>query len=105
VNVSYGQAAADDIVQQFRYYFVESDTPEIAVRFLDAVRRTVESLRLHPRAGPRYLSRDPQIRNLRSWPVAGFEAIRIYYSVDAEVIDIVRLLHGKRDVRNILKSE
>jgi plasmid stabilization system protein ParE len=79
VKVSYRQAASDDVVRQFRYYLVILNLPQIAVRFRNAVRGTVESLREHPFVGPRYASSSPQLQNLRSWPVAGFEAIRITF--------------------------
>ena len=72
MKVSYRQAASDDVVRQFRYYLVSLNLPEIAIRFQDAVRRTVESLREHPFVGPRYGSSSPQLQNLRSWLVAGF---------------------------------
>jgi len=105
VKVLYRQSASDDVLRQFRYYLVAANLPEVAVRFRDAVRRTVQSLRLHPLVGPRYSSSNPQLQNLRSWPVAGFEAIRIYYLVDEDIIDIIRILHGKRDVKHILEGE
>jgi plasmid stabilization system protein ParE len=105
VKVLYRQSASDDVVRQFRYYLVTINLPEVAVRFRDAVRRTVQSLRLHPLVGPRYTSSNPQLQNLRSWPVAGFEAIRIYYLLDEDAIDVLRILHGKRDVKRILEGE
>jgi len=105
VKISYRQAASDDVVRQFRYYLVTLNLPDIAVRFRDAVRRTVESLREHPFVGPRYGSSSPQLQNLRSWPVAGFEAIRIYYLLDEDAIRVIRILHGKRDVKRILERE
>jgi toxin ParE1/3/4 len=105
VKVIYRQAASDDLIRQFRHYLVTLDLPEIAVRFREAVRRTVESLRRHPLVGPRYTSSAPQLQNLRSWPVAGFEAIRIYYLVEEETIHVIRILHGKRDVKRILEGE
>ena len=105
MKVSYRQTARDDLIRQFRYYLVESDVPGVAARFREAVKRTVESLRQHPLVGPRYFSDDPQLQNLRSWPVTGFEAIRIYYLFAADAIYIIRILHGKRDVRGILESE
>ena len=92
-------------MRQFRYYLVTLNLPDIAVRFRDAVRRTVESLREHPFVGPRYGSSSPQLQNLRSWPVAGFEAIRIYYLLDRDAIRVIRILHGKRDVKRILERE
>ena len=39
---------------------------------------------------------------LRSWPVLGFKAIRLYYRQTPDSVDIVRLLHGKQNVRIIL---
>ena len=105
MKVSYRQTARDDLLRQFRYYLTVVDLPEVAIRFRDAVRQTIQSLRQHPLVGPRYSSSNPQFQNLRSWPVVGFEAIRIYYLADEEVMHIVRILHGKRDVKRILEGE
>jgi plasmid stabilization system protein ParE len=105
VKVLYRQAASDDLVRQFRYYLLAIDIPDIALRFREAVRRTIESLRLHPLVGPRYSSSNPQLQNLRSWPVTGFEAIRIYYLLAEDSIHIIRILHGNRDVKRILEHE
>jgi plasmid stabilization system protein ParE len=77
VKVLYRQTASDDIVRQFRYYLVTAEAPEIALRFREAVRRTIQSLRQNPHVGPRHSSSNPRIQNLRSWPVTGFEAIPV----------------------------
>lgn len=45
----------------------------------------------------------PRVQNLRSWPVAAFSAIRIYYALEADAMHIIRILHGKRDVTRIFK--
>src|ERR1035441_3545563 len=60
VKASYRQAASDDVVRQFRYYLVTLNLPDVAVRFRNAVRRTVLSLRQYPLIGPRYRSGNPQ---------------------------------------------
>jgi plasmid stabilization system protein ParE len=82
VKVLYRQAAREDAIRQFRYYLVERDLPEVAVHFRDAVRDTIEVLRQRPLVGPRYQLGHSKFHNLRSWPVAGFEAIRIFYHAD-----------------------
>jgi toxin ParE1/3/4 len=105
VKLSYRQAASDDVVRQFRYYLVTLNLPDVAVRFRKAVRRTVESLRQHPLVGPHYRSSNPQLQTLRTWAVAGFEAIRIYYLLEEDTIRVIRILHGKRDVKRILERE
>jgi plasmid stabilization system protein ParE len=48
VKVLYRQTASDDIVRQFRYYLLSVDAPEIAIRFREAVRHTVQSLSQNP---------------------------------------------------------
>jgi toxin ParE1/3/4 len=105
VKVSYRQTANDDLVRQFRYYLTVVDLPEVAIRFRDAARQTIQSLRQHPHVGPRCFSSNPRLHNLRAWPVVGFEAIRIYYLIDKDVIRVIRILHGKRDVKRILEEE
>ena len=105
MKVSYRQTASEDVVRQFRYYLVALDLPEVAVRFRDSVRRTIEELRRRPLVGPRCHLSNPQFQELRSWPVAGFEAVRIYYLVDDDTLRIIRILHGKRDVKGILERE
>ena len=99
MKVLYRQTASDDIVRQFRYYLLTAEAPEIALRFREAVRGTIQSLGQNPYVGPRYSSSNPRVQNLRSWPVGGFEAIRIYYALEADAMHIIRILHGKRDVR------
>ena len=105
MKVLYRQTATDDVVRQFRYYLLSADAPEIAIRFREAVRHTIQSLSQNPHVGPRYSSGNPRVQNLRSWPVAGFEAIRVYYALEADAMHIIRILHGKRDVSRILQSE
>jgi toxin ParE1/3/4 len=105
VKVFYRQTASDDVVRQFRYYLVDQNLPSVAARFRDAIRHTIESLRQHPLVGARYPLSTAQLQNLRSWPVAGFEAIRIYYLVDSDAIHVIRIPHGKRDLKRILEGE
>ena len=48
MKVLYRQTASDDIVRQFRYYLVTAEASEIALRFREAVRRTIQLLRQNP---------------------------------------------------------
>jgi len=105
VKIFYRQAAHDDVVRQFRYYLVDQNLPKVAARFKDAVRATVESLCRYPLIGARYRSRNPQLSALRSWPVAGFERIRIFYRIESDTLQVVRILHGSRDLKRILGRE
>jgi plasmid stabilization system protein ParE len=105
MKVSYRDAASDDVVRQFRYYLVTLSLPEIATRFKESVRSTIRSLCKNPHLGPHYQTSNPQLQNLRSWPVVRFEAIRIYYLVEQDTLHVIRILHSKRDVKRIIEQE
>jgi toxin ParE1/3/4 len=105
VKVAFRQAANDDLVRQFRYYLVTLNLPDVAVRFRASVRQTVQFLQRNPLVGPRYRSDNPQLQSLRTWAVTGFEAIRIYYLLDNDTLQVIRILHGKRDVNRLLERE
>ena len=97
-------AAKADILRQFRFYLREG-APAAADDFVDAVDGSVEALCRMPEMGaPRPLT-NPLLAGLRSWPVEGFEDLRIYYLVQLDVLRVVRVLHGKRDIVRILERE
>jgi toxin ParE1/3/4 len=96
-------SARQDIQRQFRYYLVEQDAPEVALRFLDAVEEALNAVARDPGIGsPRFL---PNLPGLRSWPIPGFEDIRVYYVETRGVVRIIRTLHGRRDLQRILRKE
>ena len=98
-------AARDNILRQFRYYLVDQDTPEVANRWFEAVEKSIDKILRTPNAGaPKPLSNE-SLAGLRSWPVEEFEDIRIYYLVEENTLRVVRVLHGKRDIRRILERE
>ena len=104
MKVAYSEASRDDVIRQFRYYLVELNLPEIAVRFREAVRGATKAIGERPYAGPSYSVNNAQLRSLRSWPVRGFDA-RVYFLVEGDKVSVIRILHGKRNVRRILERE
>jgi toxin ParE1/3/4 len=98
-------AARDDILRQYRYLLVDQDNPEVAERFLRAVARTMEEIAKMPHIGaPKRVSQEA-LRGLRSWRVKGFDDLRIYYLLQEKWIQVVRVLHRKRDINSILGKE
>ena len=95
-------SAEPDIVRQFRHYLLEQDAPLIAGRFREAVIASINQLKPSPRIGSLFRGSIP---GLRSWPVKGFDMIRIYYVDDPNKLRVVRVLHGKRSVRQVLSQE
>jgi toxin ParE1/3/4 len=102
VKVELFPRAEADIVRQFRYYLVDQGAPIIAVRFREAVIASINQLAPHPRIGSLFRGSIP---GLRSWPVKGFDMIRIYYLDAPDRLSVVRVLHGKRNVRQMLRQE
>ena len=94
--------AEDDIIRQFRYYLVVQDAPDVAFRFREAVIGSIKQLESHPLIG---VLVPCSIAGLLSWPVKDFEAIRLYYVGTPDVLRVARVLHDKRNVRQILRHE
>lgn len=98
-------AARDDILRQYRYYLIEQDAETAAERFLAAIRISIRQICQRPEIGVRKDLQHPALAGLRSWPVKGFPAIRIYYLRSEKQIRIVRVIHGRRDFAAILDRE
>lgn len=97
-------SAKDDILKQYRYYLLE-DAFDAANRFLNAVDTSIDDLCKMPEIGAPRPFKNRLLVGLRSWPVKDFEDIRIYYVVQNDVLRVVRILHGKRDIQAILAKE
>ena len=98
-------AARDDIIRQFRWYLVEHDASDVAFRFLDAVDESIGQLLRMPKMGTPRALKNLALEGLRMWPVEGFDEMCIFYQVQGNLLRVVRILHGKRDINRILESE
>lgn len=105
MRITYRQAAQTDLIRQFRYYLVILESPRIALRFRDAVKLTAKTLGRQPNIATPCRLRNHRLQSLRCWPVHGFEAIRLYFLVEDGAMRVIRILHGKQDVRGILERE
>jgi toxin ParE1/3/4 len=87
------------------YVHIGSDSPASAERLLDAVEHAVAVLLSKPRAGRAREFRSPRAHGLRSWVLRGFENYLIFYRPLPEGIEVVRFIHGARDIPNLLEAE
>ena len=55
-----------------------------------------------PDAGPPKTTSNRRLAGLRSWPIKEFDEFRAYYLVHPELLTVVRVPHGKRDIGTIL---
>ncbi|MEW6755938.1 MAG: type II toxin-antitoxin system RelE/ParE family toxin [Candidatus Latescibacterota bacterium] len=74
------------------------DNPDAADRFLVAVQEAFELLVEMPQIGSLLQFNHPALKDLRRWPVKGFEKHLIFYQLIASRVEIVRVLHAARDL-------
>lgn len=79
--------------------WISLDNPAAGLEFRDAVQREIRLLQMHPFLGrPRRFRK----RGLRSWRIKGFEKYLIFYRPSRTTLEIVRVIHGARDLKRIL---
>ena len=87
------------------YLYIGADSPEAAERLLDAVGDAVALLLENPHAGsPREFS-SPRAQSIRSWSPQGFPNHLIFYKVSGGDVEVVRFLHGARDLPHYLEDD
>jgi antitoxin ParD1/3/4/toxin ParE1/3/4 len=90
-------AAEGDIVGILDY--IEQDNPPAATRVREALVDAMRLLAEHPGIG--HTRADLADELVRFWPVFSYLVI---YRPGRNPIEIVRVLHGKRDVRRLLEE-
>lgn len=93
---------ADRDLDEIHDYLSERN-PDAAERFYRAARDAFETLLSAPKSGAARHSRNERLRGLRMRPVSGFESYVVYYAPTRAGIRVVRVLHGARNARRILK--
>jgi len=94
--------AAVDLDAQAAYISAEADI-EVALRFLAAARATFALLATHPNMG--WCSRllHVALRSLRVFRVTGFEHMLILYRPLSEGVEILRVVHGSRNLKALFR--
>ena len=92
--------AARDIEEAF-VYIAENDL-DVAVYFLVAVEESIETLAKQPFVGSSRNFQNIKLKNLRMWRVKGYENYLIIYTIEENVVKIMRMINAKRDCHLIL---
>jgi toxin ParE1/3/4 len=96
------EAAKRDLVKQWVWY-AENANIEVADRFLTAADNTLNLLSTQPESGAVFLVGKPELQGMRRFPVSdGFERILLFYFPSQDGVDLVRVVHGSRDVEGLL---
>ena len=82
--------------------FIARDNESAALRFTEAVQSAFERLLEFPSIGAIRSFRNKQLEGLRAWPIPGFKNYLIFYRIESDWIEIIRVLHGARDLEAAL---
>lgn len=86
------------------YLADESGSDDLAFRFLDAAEASFEQLAAMPEMGVAREHRDPALAEVRMWRIVGFDNYLIFYRPLESGIEIVRVLHAKRDIAALIRG-
>jgi plasmid stabilization system protein ParE len=79
--------------------YLEGDNPSAVLKVVDALDDAMQLLAENPGVG--HLRPDLTPQDVRFWSVFRYLVI---YRPDTKPLEIVRVLHGKRDVRRLLEE-
>jgi len=94
------QVAEGDLAEA--YLYLGEDSPAAAERFVDAVHDALQTIARHPEVGRLRAFRSAQSQHVRSRVVKGFEAYLIFYRLAGDGIEVLRIVHGARDLPPLL---
>ena len=98
------QAARQDLVN-IVYHYIQAGSPATARRFRDQAEVTFQRLAGMRGIGARYEHDHPALAELRFFPISGFSKYLVFYRPIADGIEIARVLHGARDIHEILAED
>jgi toxin ParE1/3/4 len=95
--------AVQDLEEQADY--IAADSLPSSVRFAQAVQAAFEQIRELPHIGRIRAFPNPRLAGIRQWRVPGFENYLIFYRPIEDGIEVLRVLHGARDVERLFTEE
>jgi toxin ParE1/3/4 len=98
------QAARQDLVE-IVYHYIREGNFATARRFRNQAEATFQRLAGMPGMGARFQHEHPALAALRYFPVSRFKNFIVFYRSVADAIEIVRVLHGDRDIDRVLEEE
>ena len=95
---------ADEDLDNHFLNFAE-DSSEAALRFHEAAQTACERLVEMPEIGALRRYTNPKLSGLRMWPIPDFPNLLIFYRTTKDGIEVVRVLHAKRDIERFFAEE
>ena len=103
-NVVRNPAALRDL-DEIADYLQRRHGPERAIRFLREAEATFQRLANLPNIGTPFEPGEPRFAGLRYCPVSRFKNFIAFYRPLPDGIEVLRVLHGSRDLEGILTAD
>lgn len=102
-SVRFRRLAKDDLEEIVVYFGLTSAAA--GQRFLSRVSATVRLLADQPGMGAKWPVRRKDLQGIRRFPVSDFRSFLIFYVPRDNFIDIVRIIHGVRDIGRAIRAD
>ena len=96
---------ADRDLDDQAYYYATVATSDLGHRFLVAAHDTFALLAAQPNIGWHSRLKHPALKTLRVFRVKGFEKLLVLYLPLLDGVEILRVVHGSRDLEALLRRE
>jgi toxin ParE1/3/4 len=95
-------AAKRDLTDHF-VFLGENASVDVARRFLHAANVSFQALAQMPELGAQRTFRNARFSSVRALPVKGFERYLIFYRLLTDGVEILRVIHGARDIERLFR--
>ncbi|MDJ0733367.1 MAG: type II toxin-antitoxin system RelE/ParE family toxin [Nostocaceae cyanobacterium] len=85
--------------------YIASDNMDISDEFLNAAQETFKQLAQTPKIGRVGQFDNPNLADIRQQTIKGFRNYLVFYRIRDADVEILRVLHGRRDIEAILDEE
>ncbi|MEC9373647.1 MAG: type II toxin-antitoxin system RelE/ParE family toxin [Planctomycetota bacterium] len=85
--------------------FIAAESADAAERIWDAFGMAIEQVAANPGIGKRWETDDSRIAGVRWWSLPGFDQHLLFYCATDQRLDILRVIHGARDLSTLFADE
>ena len=85
-------------------YLTVHGSVEVGLRFYRAAEEAFQLLSRRPKLGSVIKFGSPYLTGVRTFPLKGFPAHLVFYRPVKDGIEIVRVLHGARDLKRLFQD-
>lgn len=102
-TIQFSDIAISDILEQAEWY-EQAEDRRLVTRWEKAVTSTLTRIRRAPQSGALCRFNASELAGIRRMPVAGFDRHLVFYRYDREVVFVLRVVHGARDLEGLFTT-